>query len=395
MSERGTSHLASVQRYAISIAVVGAALCALVGWWWPEQFLHSYLCAFLIASGLGLGSLAIAMLHQLVGGDWGRATRRMLESLAWPLVWLPLLALPLGFGVTELYPWAVPGAMETDHLLAKKEPYLNTDFFLARSLGYLLIWAVMAACVSSWSRWSDRPGEAGDAWYRRLRGLSALGLVVYALTVTFASVDWMMSLEPHWFSAMYGVIVMAGQGAAAFALAIAGLAWLRRDGPLDRLATPDVFQDLGNLLLAAVTFWIYVAFSQFLIIWSGNLAEEVPWYLARSQGGWQWVVLALVLLHFAVPFSALLSRHIKRQPRYVGCVAALVLVMHVVDVYWLTMPAWRRTLAVGPVDLLTLITLSAVWLALSLLRLRSASLLPRPMEERQAHEPNRSLAQPG
>lgn len=395
MTDRCPSHLASVQRYASWIAVAGTALCALAGWWWPERFLHSYLCAFLIASGLGLGALAIAMLHQLVGGNWGRATRRILESLAWPLVWLPLLSIPLGFGVTELYPWAEPGVMETDHLLAKKEAYLNTDFFLARSLAYLLIWALMAACVSSWSRWSDRPGESGDAWYRRLRGLSALGLVVYALTVTFASVDWMMSLEPHWFSAMYGVIVIAGQGAAAFALAIAGLAWLRHNAPLDRLATPDVFQDLGNLLLASVTFWIYVAFSQFLIIWSGNLAEEVPWYLVRSQGGWQWIVLVLVLLHFVVPFAALLSRDIKRQPRYVGGVAVLVVVMHLVDVYWLTMPAWRSTLAVGPIDLLTVVTLLAVWLALSLSRLRSGSLVPRTMEERHSHEPSRSLAQPG
>jgi hypothetical protein len=217
-----------------------------------------------------------------------------------------------------------------------------------------------------------------EKWLDRL---SPLGLIVYVLSVTFASIDWILSLEPHWYSAIYGLIVIAGQGLAAMGVAILVLFLLRDDSQEYGHATVDVFQDLGNLLLASVTIWTYLAFSQFLIIWAGNLSEEIPWYLTRLQGGWQWVALSLVLLHFMAPFVALLSSHVKRDPRRLALVASLVLVMHVVDVYWLAMPALRKTLVVHWLDVLALVALGSIWTAASIWRLRGAALQPAVCRE--------------
>lgn len=373
MDERSRDDLKFGQGLTGIVGLVGIGLCALGYWLAPQRFFEAYLFAFLSVSGIGLGCLAMVMLHHLVGGRWGRATRRVLEAASWPLVITPLLAIPLWFGLARLYPWTDSSLVEHDPLLAHKAPYLNLEFFQWRAVGYLAIWALLALVLSWWSRVSDRGRPAAT---RGIERLSAWGIVIYMVTMTFAAIDWMMSLEPHWFSTIYGIIVVAGQGAAAFCVAIAALSWLRNDDELLHVATSGVFQDLGNLLLAAVTFWIYVSFSQFLIIWSGNLAEEAPWYLARASGGWQWVALALVLLHFVFPFAALLSATVKRDPRYLLPIAVLVAWLHVVDVYWLVMPALRETFFVHILDLVALTTLAALWKSISLWRLQSGALVP-------------------
>lgn len=381
MGAPAKSSISAIRYVATGVALVGAVLCALGFWLSPDRFFEAYLFAFIVVSGVGLGCMAVVMLQHLVGGKWARVTQRILEAACWPLVVTPVLAVPLLLGVEHLYPWADAGAAEHDALLASKQPYLNAVSFQQRAVLYLVAWALLAWLLSQWSRTADRRPDRRAVRQSWLRKLSAPGLVVYVLTATFASIDWMMSLEPHWFSSIYGVIVIAGQGAAAFAVAVSAMFWLRDESQLRPAATLDVLQDLGNLLLTSITFWIYVTFSQFLIIWSGNLTEEVPWYLTRSQSGWQWLALLLVLLHFVVPFVALLSRAIKRNWRYLACVAYLVLIMHIVDVYWLVMPASRGTLAIHWLDLVTLVTLGAIWKAVSAWRLNSAALLAARSDE--------------
>lgn len=378
-----------IQRAGLPVGVIALSLCGLGYATSPVRFFEAYLFAFLVVSGIGLGCMAVFMIQQLVGGKWGESTQGILAAAAWPLVATPLFALPLVFGIEPLFPWADADTVQHDPLLAKKAAYLNPLFFQIRAVVYLLTWAVMAALIGRWSRRqqgvTDEAAETDEATgHGRLRAFSAIGLIVYVLTMTFAAVDWMMSLEPHWFSAVYGVIVIAGQGAAAFCVAIVTLSFVRDEPRFRDAATPGVFQDLGNLLLAAVAFWIYVAFSQYLIIWSGNLNEEIPWYIARSRSGWQWLAAALVLFHFAVPFGALLSRRVKRQPRRLAAVAVLVFVMHVADVYWLVMPAVRQTLTIHWLDVAALVGLAAIWKAISVWRLK-------PAAESSAHVTNSRL----
>lgn len=371
MNAQTEKQLKNLQQNAALVAVVGVALCALGYWSSPARFFEAYLFAFLSVSGIGLGSMALVMLHHLVGGRWGFVSRRVLEAVAWPLLLAPLLAIPLIFAIDQLYPWANDTAQHIDPILAEKAIYLNKEFFYQRALGYFVIWAGFSIpmCWTARSE-TNNPGSYHSR-QRWLTGISAIGLVCYVFTASFAAIDWMMSLEPHWFSAAYGVIVIAGQCAAALSVAIITTCLLRQ-APLIRSAAPShVLRDLGNLLLTSITFWIYVSFAQFLIIWSGNIVEEIPWYLTRSSGGWQWVALFVVLGHFVMPFVALLSIVVKREARYLTAVAIVICLAHMVDVYWLVMPAFRTTVSVHWLDPVALMTLGAVWKSLSIWRLRS------------------------
>lgn len=350
------------RRAALVVALVGAALCGL-GWWRsPQLFYQAYLLAFLIVSSVSLGCAAVLMIHHLVGGCWGFVSRRILEAGTWLLLVLPLAAVPLYFGIEDLYVWSRPEVVEHDALLQEKSAWLNQPMFVARSAVYLALWALLGGLLCGLS---PRQGANQQQVARRqswLAGISGIGLVAYGLSVTFAATDWMMSLEPHWFSSIYGVVAMAGQGVAGFAIPIAMLAWLRGDPQVDEALRPTVSRDLGNLLLAATTFWMYITFSQFLIIWSGNLTEEIPWYLARSSLGWKTIAAALVTLHLVLPFGLLLSPDVKRNPSWLAAVAGLLLVMHAVDIFWLIMPALRETLWVNWLDFVCLFTLIALWL---------------------------------
>src|SRR5690606_25040978 len=258
------------------------------------------------------------------------------------LPFMALLFLPLAFGVQELYIWARPEVVAADPILQAKAPYLNVPFFLVRAVLYFVIWSALAWTLSACSLRHDRDGDPGLA--RKMQRLSGGGLVVYAITVLFMSVDWMMSIDPHWFSTIYGVLFMGGQGLSAMAFAIAVLVLLARTEPMSRVVGAAHLHDLGKLLLAFVMLWAYFNFSQFLIIWSGNLPEEIPWYLARLRGGWEWVSLLLVVGHFALPFLLLLNRDLKRTGRTVATIAVLIIVMRLVDVLWLLGPEQGQAL---------------------------------------------------
>src|SRR5262249_27691849 len=316
-----------------------------------------------------LGCLALGMIHQLSGGAWGVVIRRPIGAAARVLPILTLMFLPIVFGMHHLYEWTNADLVARDEVLQGKRAYLNTPFFLVRAAVYFFAWNALSYLLNAWSLEQDRTGD--ESLSRRMQLTSAIGLVAYGLTMTFASFDWSMSLEPHWFSTIYGVLIMGGQALTAWAVLIVVLVWLSRRPPLDAVVVPDHFHDLANLMLAFVMLWAYFAFSQYLIIWSGNLPEEIAWYLHRLQTGWRFVGAILVVFHFAVPFLLLLSRAVKRDPQMLVKVAAGLLVMRVVDLFWLIAPEFHHNgIAVSWMDIALLLSLASIWIACFIWQLR-------------------------
>jgi hypothetical protein len=364
-----------VQRTAIGIGGAALLACAIAGLTSPTQLLRSYLVAYLFWMGASLGCLALLMIQHVTGGAWGMAIRRLLESGARTIPVMALLFLPIALGVGQLYEWAQPEHVAHDPLLQQKALYLNVPFFLIRAALYFLAWALLARSLSRWSLRQDdsydpKPGE-------RMELISRGGLVLLGLTMSFAAIDWAMSLEPHWFSTIYGVIYMGGSALTAFALIIPIAALLSRNPPLKGLLTADHLSDLGKFMLAFVMLWAYFNFSQFLIMWSGNLPEEITWYLARLKGGWQWVALFIVVAHFALPFALLLSRRLKRNPQALAGVALFVLALRYIDTLWLVTPAWEPArLSIHLLDVATALALGGVWLWLFVRQLEGHPLLP-------------------
>jgi hypothetical protein len=373
------AHLDRLQRAALLAGGAGLVLCGVGAFLNPAQFFRSYLLAYLFWLGLGLGCLAILMVHYLAGGAWGAILRRALESGTRTLPLMALLFVPLLFGLSELYSWARPEAVAGDELLRHKSAYLNVPFFAARLAVYFIAWLTVAYLVNRWSLRQEQAADwaARDAIERRLALFSGFGLLIYGITMTFAAVDWAMSLEPEWYSTIYGVLILVGQllGAMAFAVVITAL--LANYEPLSEVIMPDHLHDIGNLLVTCVLFWAYIAFSQLLITWSGNLPEEIRWYVHRTQGGWEWVGLSLALFQFALPFILLLSRDIKCHVRRLAIIAAVILFMHLVDVFWIVMPAFYRQ---GPslhwLDVVAVVGIGGVWMTIVVWQLKGKSLLP-------------------
>jgi hypothetical protein len=356
----------------------------------PDQFLRSYLFAFLFWTGISIGCLSILMIHHLSGGLWGLLIRRLLEAGARVIPFAALSFVPVLLGLPRLYVWARPAAVAADKILQAKSPYLNVPFFVGRSIFYFAIWTLLARYLTRWSLAQDQGESLRVA--RRLRGLSGAGLLLLGLTITFSSVDWAMSLNPRWFSTIYGILFMVGQVLSTMALVIVLLALLGRQAPLSDALGRTVIHDLGKLLLAFVMLWAYVNLSQFLIVWSGNLPEEIPWYLARFHGGWQWLALLLVVFHFALPFLLLLSRDLKRSAAALAQVAGGVLLVRVIDLYWLIAPdlqgahegAAAHALASHWLDFALPVAFGGLWLFAFARELRKHPLLPAG--EPEVHE---------
>lgn len=350
------------------------------------RFFQAYLVAYLFWLGLALGCLAVVMLNHVISSNWGFVVRRLAEAGAMTLPFMAVLFVPLLFGLNTLYEWARPEVMAADEILQQKTWYLNLPFFVIRLVIYFAVWIGLAYFLNRWSDKQDQSG--GSAWARRLWILSRYGLVFYVLTATFASFDWGMSLEPHWYSTIYGLTFVVGQGLTALAFVTVALAWLANDKPLSEVVTGDHFNDLGNLLLTFVILWGYIAYSQLIIIWSGNLVEEIPWYLTRIQDGWEWVVLALILFHFVVPFALLLSGRAKRNKGFLAALAGGILVMRLVDLFWLIAPALRESgFQLHWLDVVLPLGLGGFWLAIFSHYLRQKPLLPLHSErEAQTEE---------
>ncbi|MGH7790084.1 MAG: hypothetical protein ACRERC_24665 [Candidatus Binatia bacterium] len=339
------------------------------------QFFRSYLVAYMFWAGIALGSLALVALNHISGGRWGVVIRRICEAAMRTLPLLALLFVPIVFGLTDLYEWARPEVVAHDPLLQHKAAYLNVPFFLIRVVIYFAVWIVVAHYLMRWSLEQDRTDDPDLV--RRLQLLGRGGLLLYSLTMTFAAIDWAMSLEPHWYSTIYGILIIGGQVLSAFAFVIPVLMMISDRPPLSEVVTAEQFHDLGKLLLAFVMLYAYFAFSQFLIIWSANLPEEVPWYLKRLAGGWQWVAIALVFFHFALPFTILLSRDLKRNARRLAVVAFIVLLARLVDLNWLITPAFSPgRVTVHWMDFAAVLGVGGIWLSMFLWQLRDRPLVP-------------------
>lgn len=367
--------LPGLRRFGLVAAGAGLALTAAgVALSGADRFYQAYLVAYTFWMGIVLGCLALLMVQHLTGGAWGVVLRRPFEAAVRTLPAMAVLFLPIVFGMHALYEWTHPAAA-ADPVIQSKAAYLNTPFFLARQAFYFAVWSAMGWLLTRWSAEHDRTGD--PALVDRMRVLSGGGLVVYGLTVTFAMVDWTMSVNPHWFSTIWGLLYIGGQGLSALAFGIVVLVLLAQAPPLDRAITPHHLHDLGKLLFAFLMLWAYLAFSQFLIIWSANLPEEIPHYLTRWDRGFEWVSLAVIVLHFVLPYALLLSRDVKRSPGKLRMVAAWIVGMRAVDYYWHVAPEFQHEgLSVSLLDVALPLALGGIFLTLFVSRLGGRALLP-------------------
>src|SRR5438445_806385 len=317
-------------------ALLGAVGCAILGPANPKQFFFSWLVSFLFFLSLSLGALFFVLIQYASQGGWGIVLRRIGEITFAMVPVMAALFLPVVLGRHDLYSWTVPGAAEHDALLRWKAPYLNVPFFLMRAAFYFLSWSVIAVLYYRGSRGQDATGDPRVS--ARLRRLAGPAIIVLALTQTFASVDWIASLTPHWYSTMFGVYFFAGSFVGFIALLSVVAPAMRGAGLLDTVINAEHLQDIGKFLFAFTAFWAYIAFSQFFLIWYGNLPEETFWYKVRIQGSWMPVSRLLMAGHFGVPFFYLMGRTVKRKNVTLAVGGAWVLAMHFVDLYWQVMP---------------------------------------------------------
>lgn len=367
------------QRTAWIVAAAGTIACVLGAIFNWDQFVRSYLWAWWFWTGIAIGSLQVLMMYQLVGGAWGYVTQRIFEAAARTLAPMFVLMIPLIPGIWKLYSYADPQKVARDGGLAHKAPYLNAPFILIRLGIYIAIFLVIAWLMT---RWSDEQDRTEDYKFLRLRAaISGPGIILCSLAVTFFTVDWFMALEPDFHSTMYPGFHLVGQVLTAFALSIIVLRYLERREPMAGIISPEDYHDLGNLLLTFVVLWAYVQLAQLIIMFSGNLPKEVSWYLHRTRGEWAWIALFLAVFHFFFPFFALLSRRSKLQSRRLAFLAALVLIVHLVDNYWNVEPAFHPTgIFFSWLDAAAPVAVGGIWVALLLRQLAARPVLP-------AHDP--------
>jgi hypothetical protein len=323
---------------SLGVGILGLAGCV-AGWILaPGDFFVAYLFGHFFFLGLSLGALALLMTHHLTGGYWGYSVRRFLESAVGNLPLLAVLFVPVFFGLPQLYPWKNPSIVAADEILRSRLYYLNTPSYIIRSAVVFAIWIVVARFLLKWSAEQDVTVSVEPT--RKMRTLSGPGLVIYPVTMTFAAIDWLMSLEKDWYSTMFAVMICIGQmlGALAFVILLLSVAvrW-RKLGPI--ISQEETFHKIGNLLLAFTMLWAYLEFGQLLITWSGNLPHEISWYLNRVTDGWRWVCVFLFLFNFFIPFFLLLMLPVKRRYQVLASVAGCIFIAHIVDVWWTIAPS--------------------------------------------------------
>jgi hypothetical protein len=371
---------------ALVVGIAGTVLCFIGLITNPFQFYRSYLWSYMLLMGLSLGPLAWLMLQYVTGGAWGVVIRRPCEAAARTLPLVALMFLPIVIGINNLYDWAHADKVAASPMLQHKHLYLNVPFFLARAVVYFGGWLFLSWFFNRWSAVEDREGP--ERAHRKMAFLAGPGILFWGFTVTFMSIDWILSLEPQWFSTIFGLLFIASQALTSMAFLITLMVLLSYRRPMSEVLTPRHLHDLGKFLLALVMVWAYFSFSQFLIIWAGNLPEEIPWYLTRLNGGWQYVALALVIGHFALPFALLLSRDLKRNFRLLAGIAIFILCMRFVDLYWLVTPDHRPSFGLSWMDFTAPMGLIGLWLWYFLTQLEKRPLMPLrepQLEEALAH----------
>jgi len=356
-------------------ALLGAAGCAILGAANPRQFFFSWLVSFLFFLSLALGALFFVLIQYAAQGGWGVVLRRIGETIFATLPVMAALFLPLLLGLHDLYSWTVPGAAEHDALLRWKAPYLNVPFFLIRAALYFGIWSFIALLYYRGSRAQDSTGDLAVS--ARLRRLAGPAIIILALTQTLASVDWIMSLTPHWYSTIFGVYFFSGAFVGFIALLSVVAVAMRRAGLLDAIITAEHLHDVGKLLFGFTAFWAYIAFSQFLLMWYANLPEETIWYKARLEGSWMSLSLLLMAGHFAVPFFYLMGRAVKRRGSTLAVGGLWLLAMHFVDLYWQVMPTLHpEGIRVSALDFAAFVAVGGCFVTASSWLMRRQALVP-------------------
>ena len=353
---------------------------ALIGaYFQPDVFIRGYLISFMAWLGVTLGSMAILMLRHLTGGGWGMVIRRIMGA-AMRCIWLmAILFLPIGFLMPRLYIWARPLDTVQDkhlreHLQDITQTYLTVHGFWIRAAIYFAIWIFLIFFLSKWSAQQNQPPVRDNS--AKFKVLAGPGLILYGFTISFAAIDWVMSLDPSWISTIYGLIFLAGQCLSAVCFAVVVERILVRYKPMSELLRADFVHDHGKLMLTFIMVWAYFSFSQWLIIWAGNLPDEISWYMKRLNGGWGGVGLVLAVFHFCVPFVFLLSRPFKRDVTRLVWLAVWLMLMRWLDILWDVEPQFSKTFTITWADLVVPIAMGGLWLALFFRNLSSMPLLP-------------------
>jgi hypothetical protein len=302
------------------------------------QFFMSYLVAWIFWVSIGLGALFFVMLNHLTGAVWSQVLRRINESVMITLPYMAIFFIPLIFGLHDIYHWSHADVMAEDPVLSQKAAYLNVPFFLIRTALYFGIWSIIARKLYKTSIAQDSNPTREQV--QTMRKVSAPGMVIFALTCSFAGFDWLMSLEPHWYSTIFGVYFFGGCLLSFLAVLILITGYLRRKSILNDTITIEHFHDLGKLIFAFIIFWGYIGFSQYFLIWYANIPEETIFYLERWEGTWKFFSLTLVYGHFAIPFLATMTRAARRNMKWLTSTAIWLLLMHWIDLFWIAMPVF-------------------------------------------------------
>jgi len=372
-----------IGRRSLMIGAVASVIAVILGFTNPTVFMRGYLISYMDWLGICLGSMVILMIRHLTGGGWGMVIRRILGASMRTVPLLAVLFLPIAFfGVPRLYPWAMPleslqNPTIREHLAHNKfvlNGYLNPAGFYLRAAIYFAIWFLLVYLLSKWSKEQNRPPVRDNS--NRFKAVAGPGIILYAFTISFAAIDWVMSLDPSWISTIYGLLFVAGELIAALSFAVVIERILYRYKPMSLLLRPEFVHDHGKFMLTFIMVWAYFSFSQWLIIWAGNLPAEITWYMRRLHGGWGWVGLFLVIFHFAVPFGILLSRPFKRDITKLVWLATWMLFARYVDLFWLVEPNFSTTFTVTWADLLIPFGMGGLWIAYFCRNLASMPLLP-------------------
>src|SRR5580700_5760925 len=373
-----------ISQRSLVVGVVFALIAVVLALKQPDEFFRAYLLGFMCWLGVALGSMAILMIRHLTGGGWGTVIRRILGAAMRTLPVLAILFIPIimAVGQHRIYPWAMPlESIQDTHIrehLEKhsfiKASYLNFSGFVIRAFFYFAIWNVLSFLLSKWSKQTDHAGAPDNSG--RFKAVAGPGLILYGFTISFAAIDWVMSLDPSWISTIFGLLILIGEVLSALCFAIVVERILVNYKPMSELLKPDYVHDHGKWMLVFVMVWAYFSFSQWLIIWAGNLPEEITWYMRRLYGGWGFIGLTLVIFQFAVPFVLLLSRPFKRDIRRLVWLAGWIMLMRYVDLFWIIEPNFSKTFSLTVADIVVPIAIGGIWLAYFFRNLSSLPLLP-------------------
>lgn len=368
---------------SLIIGIVFAVISAALAFIHPNEFYRAYLLGFMCWLGVSLGSMAILMIRHLTGGGWGTVIRRILGAAMRTLPLLAVLFIPVIIAAwqRQIYPWAMSiEAIQTPAIREHLEKhsfvrsYLNLSGFIIRAIIYFAIWNVLSFLLSKWSKQTDTANAPDNS--ERFKAVSGPGLILYGLTISFAAIDWVMSIDPTWVSTMFGLVILIGEVLSAMCFAVIIERILFNYKPMSELLRPDFVHDHGKWMLTFIMVWAYFSFSQWLIIWAGNLPAEISFYLRRLNGGWGWIGLVLVLFHFAIPFAILLSRPFKRSIRKLVWLAVWLLLMRYVDLFWIIEPNFSQTFAITIADIVVPVAIGGIWLWYFFRNLATLPLIP-------------------